>query len=101
MKIKSIALALSVTLSMMSPLPAQTNGQRPARPAGGGAAPNAPNAPEWIWAPGKAADDQTLYVRKAFDLPQDPEMIKGMTATFWGSCDNVLAVTVNGQSLGF
>ena len=56
---------------------------------------------KWIWAPGKAGDDQTLYVRKSFDLPQDPEIVKGMTATFWGSCDNVLAVTINGQSLGF
>jgi glucose/arabinose dehydrogenase len=99
MKTKSIALALSVTLSMMSPLLAQNAPQRPARNAA--ANPNTANTPQWIWAPGKAADDQTLYVRKTFDLPQDPEMIKGMTATFWGSCDNVLAVTINGQSLGF
>src|SRR4051795_4097927 len=98
MKIKPIALALSVTLSIMSPLfAADTPPQRPAR---AGAAANA-NAPEWIWAPGKVGEDQTLYVRKSFDLPEDPEIVKGMTASFWGSCDNVIAVTINGQSLGF
>src|SRR3954447_9893551 len=105
MKTKRIALALSVTLSMFSPLfVADASAQQQQRPArgGGGSAPNRQAAgAQWIWAPGKAGDDQTLYVRKTFDLPQDPEVVKGMTATFWGSCDNVLAVTINGQSLGF
>src|SRR3954447_4559729 len=101
MKTKPIALALSVTLSMLSPLFA-ADAPAPQRAARAAGAPNRQaGGAQWIWAPGKPGDDQTLYVRKTFDLPEDPEIVKGMTATFWGSCDNVLAVTINGQSLGF
>jgi putative heme-binding domain-containing protein len=54
--------------------------------------------PGWIWAPGKVVDDQVVFFRKTFELPAD---IKGTTVQFWGSCDNVLAASVNGQFLGF
>src|SRR4051812_17021715 len=54
--------------------------------------------PAWIWTAGKIADDQVVFFRKTFELPAD---IKGTTVQFWGSCDNVLAANINGQSLGF
>lgn len=93
--LRPTALALFLSLSITSILRGQD--QQKARIA----APARPDMPKWVWSQEKVSDDQVLYFRKGFDLPQDPESLNGMRIKFWGSCDNVLAVHVNGALLGF
>src|SRR5436190_2234738 len=52
----------------------------------------------WIWASRDAVNDQVLIFRRTFELPAD---LAGLSVNFWGSCDNVLSVSINGQPLGF
>jgi hypothetical protein len=95
-RVRLIALGLAATLLTTSALLAQNANDRIAAPP-----PRPDNTPKWIWSDGKPADDQALLFRKAFDLPEDAEAVKGMTVHFWGSCDNVLSVNVNGHHIGF
>ncbi|HYE19470.1 MAG TPA: hypothetical protein VEA69_13550, partial [Tepidisphaeraceae bacterium] len=60
----------------------------------------AESTPNWVWTPGKTADDQAVLFRKTFDIDASPELVKDMTVKFWGSADNVLNVSINGQSIG-
>ncbi|HEY7119617.1 MAG TPA: c-type cytochrome [Tepidisphaeraceae bacterium] len=57
--------------------------------------------PNWVWSSAKAGEDEVLYFRKSFELPNDAQALKGLKAQFWGSCDNVLALNINGQFIGF
>src|SRR5437773_2701833 len=54
--------------------------------------------PNWIWSKANPGEDDVLYFRKSFELP---EKIEGVKVAFWGTCDNVLNVNVNGQAVGF
>src|SRR5207237_4572995 len=54
--------------------------------------------PNWIWSKANPGEDDVLYFRKSFELP---EKIEDFKVQFWGSCDNVLNVNINGQAIGF
>ena len=52
----------------------------------------AQDVPEWLWTNKDPQETETVYLRRTFDLPAAPK-----SATFFGSCDNVMTLFVNGQ----
>jgi putative heme-binding domain-containing protein len=61
-----------------------------ARPAA--MAPAADPVPEWLWTTDKPGESETVYLRRTFELAAAPK-----SATFFGSCDNVMTPFVNGE----
>jgi putative heme-binding domain-containing protein len=49
-------------------------------------------APEWLWTTNKPGETETVYLRRTFELTAVPK-----SATFFGSCDNVMTLFVNGE----
>ena len=48
--------------------------------------------PEWLWTTKEPAETETVYLRRTIELPAAPK-----SATFFGSCDNVMTLFVNGE----
>lgn len=49
-------------------------------------------APQWIWTTKQAKDSETVYLRKTIELDAAPK-----SAAFFGACDNVFTLFVNGE----
>jgi putative heme-binding domain-containing protein len=57
--------------------------------------PKSPPVPNWIWAD-KQADNQTVGLRGAFELPAgDAKQVE--SAALWGACDDEMTVFINGK----
>src|SRR5687767_8651223 len=48
--------------------------------------------PHWLWTSKDAKESETVYFRKTIELKGAPK-----AATFYGSCDNVMTLFVNGE----
>jgi putative heme-binding domain-containing protein len=48
--------------------------------------------PEWLWTSDKPGEAETVYLRRTFELAAAPK-----AAMFFGSCDNVMTLFVNGE----
>jgi putative heme-binding domain-containing protein len=48
--------------------------------------------PEWIWANGSPKDNEIVFFRKTVELKAAPK-----SAAFYGACDNVFTLFVNGE----
>lgn len=51
-------------------------------------------APQWIWSSAAPQENDVIFLRKSFDLPQGIKSAKLMSA-----CDNVMTFHVNGEKL--
>lgn len=59
--------------------------------------PTAAPVPNWIWVD-RAADNQTVGLRAAFELPADASQAVE-SAVLWASCDDEMTVFVNGKQV--
>jgi hypothetical protein len=60
-----------------------------------GGFPEKPTSPEWIWAPPAAQEEETVYLRRTFDLPAKPSRAEVVIAV-----DNSYTLYVNGVEVG-